>query len=177
MFFTNPFLGLPSSKVKYLSLQNLKMTSVNEDFCIHGEHLNSIEATMLLEMVKDNPKVKELIFTGDNLSEIDEELLFQTIMNLKSISFLGTHLSLEQLTRIVSAATLSNSLESLVLSSNNLSEVCCDQLLAATAKLQVLGLESTSLTQEQYIAIVDAGNCFLYILVTLSPNLLLKIMT
>ena len=92
--------------------------------------------------------------TGDDLSKIDEELLFQTVMNLKSISFVGTHLRTEQLTSIISAATLSESLQSLNLSSNNLSEVSSELLVRATASLEVLGLESTTLTQEQSIAVI-----------------------
>ena len=143
--------------MKYLSLHNLKMTSFNEDFCIHCEHLNSIEATLLLEAVKDSSKVKELIMTGLDLSNIDEELLFQTVLNLKSVSFIGGLLTTEQLTSIISAATLSESLQSLNLSSNNLSEVSSELLVRATARLEVLGLEFSSLTQEQCIAIIKGA--------------------
>eukprot|EP00092_Neocalanus_flemingeri_P020148 GFUD01021812.1.p1 GENE.GFUD01021812.1~~GFUD01021812.1.p1 ORF type:complete len:794 (-),score=153.72 GFUD01021812.1:126-2345(-) len=149
--------GLRSSKMKHLNLRYLKMSSSNGDFCVVCEHFNSIEATMLLEMVKDNSKVTELIMTGDDLSQIDEELLFQTILKLKSVSLIGTNLTIEQLTRIVSAAFLSDSLESLNLSSNNLSELPANQLVRATLRMQVLVLESTRLTKQQCIAVITGA--------------------
>eukprot|EP00092_Neocalanus_flemingeri_P019210 GFUD01020810.1.p1 GENE.GFUD01020810.1~~GFUD01020810.1.p1 ORF type:complete len:301 (-),score=72.42 GFUD01020810.1:108-905(-) len=153
---------LPSSKLRCLHLHHLKMVSFQSGISIYSleeveEHFNFIEATMLLEMVKNNSTVKELTMTGEDLSTIDEEILFQTVLNLKSVSFVGTHLTTEQLTRIVSAAILSDSLESLNLSSNNLSDLSSEQLVTAAERLNVLGLESTSLTQEQCIAVIGGA--------------------
>eukprot|EP00092_Neocalanus_flemingeri_P037141 GFUD01040429.1.p1 GENE.GFUD01040429.1~~GFUD01040429.1.p1 ORF type:complete len:363 (-),score=90.04 GFUD01040429.1:77-1030(-) len=148
---------LPSSKLRCLHLHHLKMVSLQRGISIYSEHFNSIEATMLLEMVKNNSTVKELTMTGEDLSTIDEEILFQTVLNLKSVSFVGTHLTTEQLTRIVSAAILSDSLESLNLSSNNLSDLSSEQLVTAAERLNVLGLESTRLTHEQCIAVIGGA--------------------
>ena len=61
------------------------------EYYIHCEHLNSIEATMVLEMVRDNTKVKELIMTGDDFSKMDANLLSCTVSTLHSVSLLGTH--------------------------------------------------------------------------------------
>ena len=143
--------------MKFLNLQYSKMSSSHGDFNISCEHFNSVQATMLLEMVKDNSKVKELIIAGDDLSQIDEELLFQTVLNLKSVSLTGTHLTTEQLTSILSAASLSESLQSLNLSSNNLSKLSSELLVTAAENLQILDLESTSLTQEQCLAVISGG--------------------
>ena len=46
---------------------------------------------MILEMVKDNPSVEELSMTGDDLSQIHEELLSVAVSKLRCVS-------LEQLT-------------------------------------------------------------------------------
>merc|ERR1719470_633747 len=147
---------LQSSKMKYLSLHNVKMTYSNGEYCIHCEHLNSIEATMVFEMVRDNPKVKELIMTGDDLSKMDANLLSCSVSTLRSVSLLGTHLTVEQLSRVLAAASCQE-LKSLNLSSNNLSGLPSQLLIAAMASLEVLGLESTSLTQEQCKAILGGA--------------------
>jgi len=147
---------LQSSKMKYLSLHNVKMTYSNGEYCIHCEHLNSIEATMVFEMVRDNPKVKELIMTGDDLSKVDANLLSCSVSTLRSVSLLGTHLTVDQLSRILAAASCQE-LKSLNLSSNNLSGLPSHLLVAAMASLEVLGLESTSLTQEQCRAVLGGA--------------------
>ena len=116
------------------------MNSLYGDYRLVCEHFNSVQATMLLEMVKDNPVVKELIMTGDDLSKIDEELLFHAVSKLESVSLIGTHLTDEQLASIVSAAAGSDSLKSLTLSSNNLSKLSPDLLVSVTENLTVLGL-------------------------------------
>ena len=156
IFFS--LLGLQSSKMKYLSFHNVKMTYSNGEYCIHCEHLNSIEATMVFEMVRDNPKVKELIMTGDDLSKVDANLLSCSVSTLRSVSLLGTHLTVDQLSRILTAAASCQDLQSLNLSSNNLSGLSSDLLVAAMASLQLLGLESSSLSKEQCMAVVDGGN-------------------
>ena len=146
-----------NSKIMCLKLRYLKMKFLCGDYCLVCEHFNSVQATMLLEMVKDNPKVKELIMTGDDLSQIDEELLFHAVSKLESVSLIGTHLTVEQLSSIVSAATSSDSLKSLNLSSNNLSKLSPDLLVSATENLTVFGLESSSLTQQQCRDVIIGG--------------------
>ena len=95
--------------------------------------------------------------TGDDLSQIDEELLIHAVSKLESVSLIGTHLTVEQLSSIVSAATSSDSLKSLNLSSNNLSKLSPDLLVSATENLTVFVLESSSLTQQQCRDVIIGG--------------------
>merc|ERR1712179_867051 len=85
--------GVLNSRRTFLQLRYMKMEKYHGVHTITCEHLNSVEATMILEMVKDSPGVEELSLTGDDLST-------------------------EQLTSIITAATKSDKLESLNLSRN-----------------------------------------------------------
>ena len=136
------------------------MTSSNDNFSIHSDGLNFIEGTKLLETVKDNEKVKELRMSKGDMSKVDDKILFQTVSNLKTASFIGTQLTPGQLSNILFCAVMSPCLQSLNLSSSNLSEVSSQQLAEATANLQVLELDSTHLTHEQWIAVLGTGEYY-----------------
>ena len=51
----------------------------------HNHLLNSVEASIILEIVKDNKAMKELVFKGDDLSQIDEDLLSVAISKLSPV--------------------------------------------------------------------------------------------
>lgn len=112
---------------------------------------------MILELVKDNQAVKELVLKGDDLSQIDEDLLSVAISKLHTVSLIGCHLSTVQLTSVLTAATKSDILESLNLSRNNLSSLPPHLLAMAVANLAALALESSGLTRDQCKEVIAAG--------------------
>ena len=110
-----------------------------------------------MEMVKDAGKVDTLVMTGGDLSYIDEDLLYQTVRDLRQVSLIDTRLTTEQLLNILQAVAVSSSMESLNLSSNNLSNVPSELIVAAARKLTSLSLENSSLSQEQCKKLVIEG--------------------
>ena len=146
-----------NSRIGFLHLRFIKLEKYHGVHTITCQHLNSVEATMILEMVKDNPSVEELSMTGDDLSQIDEELLSVAVSKLRCVSLIGTHLTMEQLTSVITAATTSSITESLNLSRNNLTLLPPRLLVRAVSSLAALALESSCLTRGQCKEVIIAG--------------------
>ena len=132
------------TKLEFLNVINTKLTQQ--------------QVVAIFTALSEENKLTELFISENDLSQVDPELLYKAIVNLKILKVTETRLTKQQAVAIFTAVSEGREMTTLYIAGNDLSGVYSGLLVKAVTKLQVLHVMYTGVTQQQAVAILTAAS-------------------